>query len=385
MFTREDGPTALRADLLSGLSFSSRPEDIQVDGHSGSAVAGVSSVWNGSSGFVVVLIRFINPPHVERYMYSESLTDESMLALAQAEALRFAGAMGFRMDDPRFQELGEGARAKRLLKWNLIRRVRLPSALETPLAAAAAPAAVSAAPTAEASSDEEEILLESPIQTELALLELVEESVRAPELAELLEKVEGFFDESAHPTAPAPSDPPSEPEPPGSAAEEWLMAEPLRAGYWDSGSESEKGAVASEPLAIEPVKAPVELMQPAEAAGAAGEIPLESVVLEQVDPDNDDTPVSLEYVNVVVPATKEAVDPDNDDTPVSLEYVNVVVPAPKEAGIAPPVTEPNVFEFDESTDSEVVHAEPAAEDAPQQVHGEPMLDSSDEETIKAKI
>ena len=72
-------------------------------------------MWNGSSGFVVVLIRFIDPPHVERYMYSESLTDESMLALAQAEALRFAGAMGFRMDDPGFQELGEAARANRLL------------------------------------------------------------------------------------------------------------------------------------------------------------------------------------------------------------------------------------------------------------------------------
>ncbi len=219
MFTREDGPTALRAELLSGLSFSSYPEDVQIDDHSGSALAGVSSVWNGSSGFVVVLIRFIDPPHVERYMYSEPLTDELMVALALAEALRFAGAMGFRMDDPRFQELKEAARANRLLNWNLIRTVRLPSAPETPLAAvendapaAAAPAAVSAAPTVEASSDEEEILLESPIQTEPPHLELVEESVPAPELAELLEKVEGLFDEPTHPTAPAPSAPPSEPE-----------------------------------------------------------------------------------------------------------------------------------------------------------------------------
>ena len=132
MFTKEDGPTALRAELLSGLSFSSYPEDVQIDDHSGSALAGVSSVWNGSRGFVVVLIRFIDPPHVERYTYSEPLTDESMLALAQAEALRFAGALGFRMDDPRFQELGESARAERLLNWNLIRTVRLPSAPETP-------------------------------------------------------------------------------------------------------------------------------------------------------------------------------------------------------------------------------------------------------------
>ncbi len=65
MFTKEDGPTALRAELLSGLSFSSYPEDVQIDDHSGSAVAGVSSVWNGSSGFVVVLIRFIDSPELE--------------------------------------------------------------------------------------------------------------------------------------------------------------------------------------------------------------------------------------------------------------------------------------------------------------------------------
>ncbi len=285
MFTREDGPTALRADLLRGLSFSSFPEDVQTDDHSGSALAGVSSVWNGSRGFVVVLIRFIDPPHVERYKYSEPLTDESMLALAQAEGLRFAGAMGFRMDDPGFQELEEAARANRLLNWNLIREVRAPSAAEKPVAAAdapaaAAPAAVSAAPTVEASNDEEVFLLESPIQTE-SPLEPVEESVPAPELAELLEKVEGLFDEPAHPTAPAPSAPPSEPE---------------------------------------------------------GEIPLGFLVLEE-----------------------------DDDTPVSLEPVNAVVPATEEAGPVSPVTEPNVFEFDESTDSEAVHAEPAADDALQQL------------------
>ena len=93
----------MRADLLSGLSFSSRPEDIQIDDHSGSAVAGVSSVWNGSRGFVAVLIRFIDPPHVERYMYSEPLTDESMLVLAQAEALRFAGSMASEWMIPGFR------------------------------------------------------------------------------------------------------------------------------------------------------------------------------------------------------------------------------------------------------------------------------------------
>ncbi len=224
-----------------------------------------------------------------------------------------------------------------------------------------APEAVSAASAVGASNDEVAIVLESvdvypdgdsterfgsPIQTESSVLELVEESVPLPEVAEPTEGVtfEDLFVEPA-PTTTAPSAPPTEPKPPCSAAEELLV-------------ESEEGAVESESLAIEPVEAVVETSQPAEAAGQ-GEI-LESVLIEEVAPENDDTPVSFGYMNVVVPATEEA-------------------------GIAPPVTEPNVFEFDESTDSEVVHAEPAAEDGLQQLHGEPMLEFSDEETIEAKV
>ena len=57
----------------------------------------------------------------------------------------------------------------------------------------------------------------------------------------------------------------------------------------------------------------------------------------------------------------------------------------EDAGVASSLMEPNVFEFDESTDSEVVHAEPAAEDGLQQLHGWSMLEFSDEETIEAKI
>ena len=375
MFRSEDGPTALRADLLSGLSFSSRPEDIQIDDHSGSAVAGVSSVWNGSRGFVAVLIRFIDPPHVERYMYSEPLTDESMLVLAQAEALRFAGSMGFRMDDPRFQELDETARAKRLLNWNLIRKVRAPLAPEKPAGALEhdAPAAVGAAIPVEASSNEEAILLEavevyadgdsterfgSPSQAESPVLESVEESVLPPAEAEPLEEVtlESLFEEPVPPT-PAPAAPPTELEPPGLAAEEPMMLEPMRAGAWDS--EPDEGAVESEPLVIEPLDFPVETVQPAEAAAAAEEIPLESVVLESVAPENDDTPVSLEFVNNVLPATEDA-------------------------GVASSLMEPNVFEFEERTVSEV-DVEPADEDGAQQLHGEPMLEFSDEETIEAEI
>lgn len=127
MFTREDGPTALRADLLRGLSFSTAVEEVQTDSHSERAVAGVASVWNATQGFVVVLIRFIDPSRIERYMYSELLGDESTLAEASAEALTFLHNLGFRMDDPSFMGLDEKAQAKRLQNWNLMRKVRQPS------------------------------------------------------------------------------------------------------------------------------------------------------------------------------------------------------------------------------------------------------------------
>ena len=127
MFIREDGPTALRADLLRGLSFSTCVEEVQTESHPERAVAGVASVWNSTQGFLVVLIRFIDPARIERYMHSEPLGDESALAEAHAEALTFVRNLGFRMDDPSFVELDEKAQAKRLQNWNLMRKVREPS------------------------------------------------------------------------------------------------------------------------------------------------------------------------------------------------------------------------------------------------------------------
>ena len=124
MFNKEDGPTALRADLVRGLSLSRGPQEVQTDKGVERAVACVASVWNGSRGFVVVLIRFLEPPSIERYMYAEALTDESRIIRAQAEALSFVQNLGFSMDEPAFRELDEESREKRLHNWNLIRKVR---------------------------------------------------------------------------------------------------------------------------------------------------------------------------------------------------------------------------------------------------------------------
>ncbi|MEE9280790.1 MAG: hypothetical protein V3V67_11505, partial [Myxococcota bacterium] len=124
MFNKEDGPTALRADLVCGLSLSRGPQEVRTDTGVERAVACVASVWNGSRGFVAVLIRFLEPPRVERYMYAQLLTDESRVSHAQAEALSFARSLGFSMDEPAFRELDEESRRKRLHDWNLIRKVR---------------------------------------------------------------------------------------------------------------------------------------------------------------------------------------------------------------------------------------------------------------------
>ncbi len=94
MFNKEDGPTALRADLVRGLSLSRGPQEVQTD------------------------------KGVERYMYAQPLTEESGVIHAQAEALSFARNLGFSMDEPAFRELDEESREKRLDNWNLIRKVR---------------------------------------------------------------------------------------------------------------------------------------------------------------------------------------------------------------------------------------------------------------------
>ncbi len=122
MFTREDGPTALRADLIHGLSFSVRAEQLQTQDGLANAVAGLCAVWNGKIGFVALLIRFLDPPSVDRYVYSEPLTSIEMLESITAKAQEFAASLGFRMDAPAFATLGEERRHERLRQWNRIRK-----------------------------------------------------------------------------------------------------------------------------------------------------------------------------------------------------------------------------------------------------------------------
>ena len=126
MFTREDGPTALRADLIQGLSFSTRSEEISTakGAEPKRAVAGVASVWNGKTGFIAVLIRFLDPPRIDRYVYSEPLTTFGEFESIASKAVGFGTQLGFKMDAPEFASLGPDRQEERLRQWNRIRKSR---------------------------------------------------------------------------------------------------------------------------------------------------------------------------------------------------------------------------------------------------------------------
>src|SRR5687768_1206119 len=102
MFSKTDGPTALRADLLRALSFSAEPIDRLVNGRSVGSVAALAGVWNGRKGHVAVLIRDIEPAAIERYVSDAPITSEAMLDGAVEEGIAFAESLGFSMDAHEF-------------------------------------------------------------------------------------------------------------------------------------------------------------------------------------------------------------------------------------------------------------------------------------------
>jgi hypothetical protein len=313
MFTREDGPTALRADLLRGLSFSASVEEVQTENHPERAVAGVASVWNSTQGFVVVLIRFIDPARIERYRYSEPLGDESALAEANAEALAFTRNLGFHMDDPSFVELGEAAQAKRLHNWNLMRKVREPS---EQIPDHERPTRVTAPelPDAAIESDLEPQSIEPPVAAPVD----VDASIALEPMS---------LDPSEEQT----------PEADDSMVLEPITAEPLADGV---------GPVSD---SAEPV--PVDAVE-----DESMELQLRSVELaREADEHADNEPLEFESVSL----EPGSVGPTSErHEPVAFESGGATpeLPGTESPGTQAPATEPNAFEF--------VDSEPTAVDAP---------------------
>jgi hypothetical protein len=126
MFSRSDGPTALRADLVRALAFSSQQCDLPLaEGDAGEpAVAALAGVWNGRKGFVALVVYRIESQQVERYVFADPIDSEVGLGHAIDEGLAFAESFGFGMDAADFVSLPVEQQEQRLRVWNKLRKPR---------------------------------------------------------------------------------------------------------------------------------------------------------------------------------------------------------------------------------------------------------------------
>jgi hypothetical protein len=125
MFSRSDGPTALRADLVRALAFSVQQGELDLpQGGTEPAVAALAAVWNGRKGFVALVLYRITSQNVERYVFADTIDDEKALGHAVEEGLAFAESFGFGMDSPEFGALQAEQQEQRLRLWNKLRKPR---------------------------------------------------------------------------------------------------------------------------------------------------------------------------------------------------------------------------------------------------------------------
>jgi hypothetical protein len=121
MFARRDGPTALKAELIWALAFSQTDGEIETPQGKVRACAGLAAVWDGKLGQVLVLVRFVDYGHVDRFAFQRRISSEQELAEAVEAALHSAAGMGLPLDAPEFSSLEADARKRRLRRWNELR------------------------------------------------------------------------------------------------------------------------------------------------------------------------------------------------------------------------------------------------------------------------
>ena len=124
MFSKTDGPTALRADLVRLLSFSHERIERISAGATVTSVAALAGVWNGRKGHVALLLRDVEPSLIERYVGDTPISSEAALDAAVEEGIAFAESLGFSMDAAEFLTLTSEARDGRIYRWNKLRKVR---------------------------------------------------------------------------------------------------------------------------------------------------------------------------------------------------------------------------------------------------------------------
>jgi hypothetical protein len=125
MFSRSDGPTALRADLVRALAFSVQQCELETpQGANEPAVAALAGVWNGRKGFVALVLYRIPSQSVERYVFADAIDSDDALSNAIEEGLAFAESFGFGMDAPEFLGLDLEQQEQRLRLWDKLRKPR---------------------------------------------------------------------------------------------------------------------------------------------------------------------------------------------------------------------------------------------------------------------
>jgi hypothetical protein len=129
MFSKTDGPTALRAELVRALSFSHDRIERQIAGATVSSLAALAAVWNGRKGHVALIVRDVEPALIERFVGSLPISSEADLDAVVEEGLAFAESLGFSMDAPDFEVLSAQEREARIYRWNKLRKLRQSPAL----------------------------------------------------------------------------------------------------------------------------------------------------------------------------------------------------------------------------------------------------------------
>ncbi len=124
MFSKTNGPTALRSDLVRALSFSHDRIERLSAGAEVLSLAALAGVWNGRKGHVALIVRDLEPAAIERFVSSSPILSEADLDAVVEEGLAFAESLGFSMDATEFLILSPNEREARIGRWNKLRKLR---------------------------------------------------------------------------------------------------------------------------------------------------------------------------------------------------------------------------------------------------------------------
>ena len=131
MFTRSEGLTHLRPELVRALAFSLEHGHVQTELGRVRVRSGLVGVWNGRVGQVLVLIQLPEFGRVDRWSYSQRIDSEKLLDEAVRAGLSSAECLVEAMDNPEFVGLDPESQSERLERWEDFRKPPIPADADT--------------------------------------------------------------------------------------------------------------------------------------------------------------------------------------------------------------------------------------------------------------